>query len=347
VLQESNNSSASNWPEAVVYHTTKVDLAKHLKIAKIPDNPGATLPAYGEAYDSCGTVRFRVKCENDHYGLRVNSCNRKECPVCSNKWANRQARKAAKRFWWIFENSPAGSRPENARHISLDVGHGVFEGLPYVEAVKAGAKAIRDSLRSGGGLYVPHGWRFKDSSGDPVQWKHSDLNPSADYPIIDSYAVYSPHVHFVIFGWLIPVEEFEAKYGCRYTYHSATPSELEVYFSVRYMLTHTTLIENRHSLVWFSGCSYNRVVLDREYKETVRALCPECNAPMFRETPEGDWEAWHIEVTRRHYKFKVDQEYLVKKKRAKCVGGSSAIYDLKHSKQVALGQQVDSIRSTS
>ena len=77
--------SKSTRAEAVVYHTTKVDLAKHLKIAKIPDIPGATLPAYGEAYDSCGTVRFKVKCENGHEGLRVNSCNRKECPVCSLK----------------------------------------------------------------------------------------------------------------------------------------------------------------------------------------------------------------------------------------------------------------------
>jgi len=309
-LQESIISSESN---AVVYHTTKVDLAKHLKIAKVPGEPSATLPAYGVEYGNCGTVRFRVKCENGHYGLRVNSCNRKECPVCSGKWANRQARKAAKRFWWIFENQDnhVSESAKNARHVSLGIPPSMWN-RPYLEVVKWAAKALRDSLRSGGGLYVGHAWRFKDSKGEPVQWKHSDLNPLALYPIVDSWAVYSPHVHFVIFGWLIPVDEFESKYGCRYTYHSATPSELEVYFTIRYLLTHTALIEKRHSLIWFGACSYNRVILDREYQEEVRALCPECGSPMFYETPHGTWEAWHILVTRRHYKFKVIQERFAK-----------------------------------
>jgi hypothetical protein len=306
-LQE--NSSASDWPEAVVYHTGKVDSSKHLKIGPVPGEPTAILPGYGIEYASCGTVRFRVKCENGHEGLRVNSCDRKECPVCSSRWANRQARKAAKRFWWIFENqgNHVSQNAKNARHVSVGIPPSMWD-RPYFEVVKWAARAIRDSLRSGGGLYVGHAWRFKDSKGEPVQWKHTDLNPLAVYPVVDSWAVYSPHVHFVIFGWLIPVDEFEAKYACRYTYHDSTPSELEVYFCIRYLLTHTTLIENHHSLIWFGKCSYNRVVLDREFKETVRALCPICHAPMFYETPEGDWEPWHIEITRRHYKFKVVQK---------------------------------------
>jgi hypothetical protein len=300
--------------KAVVYHTTKVDFSKHLKIGPVPGEPTAILPGYGEAYPYCGTVRFKVKCENGHEGLRVNSCNRKECPTCSPKWASRQARKAAKRFWWIFENQDnhVSRSAKNARHVSVGIPPSMWD-QPYHEVVKWAANSLRDSLRSGGGLYVGHAWRFKDSKDDPVQWKHSDLNPHAEYPITDSWAVYSPHVHFVIFGWLIPVDEFEAKYHCRYTYHDSTPSELEVYFCIRYLLTHTALLEHHHSLVWFGKCSYNRVVLASEFKETVRAMCLECGAPMLYETPEGDWEPWYIEVTRRHYKFKVIQKLLEKK----------------------------------
>jgi hypothetical protein len=311
------NSSASNWSKAVVYHTGKVDSAKHLKIGPVPGEPTAILPGYGIEYLSCGTVRHRVNCvpsaEGGHLNYHRNSCDRKECPVCSTKWANRRAREAAKRFWWIFENQDnhVSKNAKNARHVSVGIPPSMW-GRPYHEVMKWVAAALRDSLRSGGGLYVGHAWRFKDSRGEPVQWKHSDLNPQAIYPIIDSWAVYSPHVHFVIFGWLIPVDEFEAKYGCRYTYHDSTPSELEVYFCIRYLLTHTALIENRHSLIWFGKCSYNRVVIDREFKELVRALCPICHKPMFYETPEGTWEPWHIEITRRHYKFKVIQKYLKK-----------------------------------
>lgn len=318
--------------DAVVYHTTKVVSEKQLKIANVPDSPGAMLPGYGLAYDTCGTVRFKVKCENGHEALRVNSCNRKECPVCSSKWANRQARKAAKRFWWIFENQGGhvSHTAKNARHISLGIPPRMWD-RPYVEVVKWAAGIIRDSLRSGGGFYVGHSWRFKDFRGNPVPWKHSDLNPKAEHPIRDSFAVYSPHVHFVIFGWLIPVDEFESKYGCRYTYHSATPSELEVYYCVRYLLTHTTLISNHHSLVWFGACSYNSVVLDWEKRETVRALCPECHAPMFYETEAGDWEPWYIEVTRRHYRFKSKQLRFEPRPKKKKVGVARTTHP-KHAK---------------
>ena len=344
-MMESESQNNPTQAEAVVYHTGKVDSINKLKIAPIPKEITASLPGYGERYQTCGTVRFKVKCDNGHEALRVNSCDRKECPVCSPKWANRRARKAAKRFWWIFtsQDNHVSENPQNARHVSLGVPPGMWD-QPYHEVVKWAARILRDSLRSGGGLYVGHGWRFKDSHGDPVQWKHSDLNPRADNPIVDSWAVYSPHVHFIIFGWLIDVDEFAAKYGCRYTYHSATPSELEVYFTIRYMLTHTTLIEKRHSLIWFGRCSYNRVVLDREYKETVRAICPECGGKMFYETPAGEWLPWHIEITRRHYKFRVQQKRLVKKKRGpKPEGGSSELHDLKHSRKHDLIHWIDGV----
>ena len=328
----------------VTCHTGKVTIAndedlvlKRLKIAKVPGSPEALLPGYGEAYDTCGTVRHRVNCvpseEGGHLKFHLNHCDRKDCPICYTKWVHRRARKASERIWWIYNQQPkrVSGNPRNLRHVTITAPSHMW-GLPFRELQQWGLKQMKKILRSGGGLYVGHPWRFQDVNGNPVPWKHSDLNQQAESPIIDSYAVYGPHLHFIIWGWLIDVDECFERFKFRYKYLSATPSELEVYYCVRYLLTHTAVLDRSHVVRYFGQASYNRVEVVQEWKELIRATCPDCGKDMYYETETGEWDAWDILITRRMYRFKVDQKKLVRVPRVKMVKGTNL--DMKHSMAV-------------
>lgn len=277
---------------------------------------GHMLPGYGESRMSCGGIRFLVKCEDCGHSFYVKDhCDRKECPICYTSWATRRARVATDRVEEAYREMARKYRPS---HVSLSAPKSV-RSLPYEKVLQLGLSVMKKALPyGGGGLYVGHPWRFRDYNGDEVQWKHCDLNSEAEGPIIESLAVYEPHLHFVVFGWLKPGDEIYKETGWVLHKIDDLPEDLDVLMCVRYELTHTGIHPNHHALRWWGNLCYNNFVCWSEKKVLEYPPCPECGGKLWSYSLRTNYrELYRIEVTKRHYRFKVYQKQLVKVKRYK------------------------------
>lgn len=295
--------------KAVSCYTTKVDFKK---IAKVPGVDCCELPGSDDLvrpYPNCGEVRFKTRCSNPEcpnhtdYQTVKNWCHSKECPVCYRAWARRQAKKATERVWWAFTHEPAwwSRNPKNIRHVVLNVPPDLWH-KPYPEVLTWGLRKLKQ-IGARGGCYIGHPWRFRDLEGGYIQWKHSDLNKHAEAPVIESVAVYAPHLHFIVWGWLIPSDEAHERYGFTYKTLGARPNEESIFGTIYYQLTHAGIYPHSHTLRWFGSAGYNRIQVT-EWRELQPVSCILCDAPLEYEY-EGMWQPYSVLVTRRHFKFKI------------------------------------------
>ena len=283
---------------------------------KVPNAEGVIyqLPAHGQEFDSCGVVRFKTECENqDWYSLQRNHCDRAECPVCYGTWATRRARVAAEKLEAGFNQMRGSHRP---RHIVVSPPSSTWH-KPYNELLQMSLRLIKENtVGRCGGVYVGHPWRFVDSRGASLRWKHCSLNREAVEPISEGFAVYSPHVHFQMFGWIAPSEEIYRRTGWTVKMIAQLPNEVDVFSCVRYQLTHCGISKSHHAIRWFGNMSYNNFVKVSESKETIYPRCPLCDGELWMFTLEGKpLGRYSLEVTKYHYRFKPKQKRLVPKKR--------------------------------
>ena len=169
-----------------------------------------------------------------------------------------------------------------------------------------------------GGIYVGHPWRFRDSQGEPLQPKHCDLVIGAEEPIYEGFAVYGPHIHATMFGWIVPTDEIERETGVVFEVGEPLATRDDVFGYIYYSLTHCGVHETHRAIRWFGALSYNNFVKVSESTETVYPLCPLCDGELWAFTLEGKLLGRHcLEVTRFHYRFKARQKTLVPVKRIK------------------------------
>lgn len=282
-------------------------------MAPVPE-VDCSLPGWNDItkpYPNCGQVKFAKRCDDpscynhEHHILVKKWCESKDCPVCYPVWASRRAKKASKRLWWIFEREPLrwSKSRRNVAHVQLSP-PAELRHMDYRKLLRLGLKMMKQ-IGAVGGVYIGHPWRFRDYSGNEVQWKHSSLNRYADAPVVESVAVYEPHLHFVVWGWLRPSPEVERSTGWVYTKLSTTPTLEETKAVIAYALTHTGVYGNAHALRWFGRASYNRVQIAFEERAEVRDCCPVCGSGMeYFDAETGTWLPYYIVITRRHYKFR-------------------------------------------
>lgn len=283
---------------------------------KVPSAEGVIyqLPAHAQEYDSCGVVKFKYVCQDcGSTHLAKHHCDRAECPVCYGNWATRRARVAAEKLEAGFKQMYPRFRP---RHIVVSFPSSTWY-KPYNELLRMALELIHRFARgSYGGTYIGHPWRFVDSAGRTLQWKHCSLNREAVEPISEGFAVYSPHVHFIMFGWMVPSDEIYQQTGITIKTIAQLPTEKDVFGCVRYQLTHCGISKQHHSIRWFGNMSYNNFVKVSESKETIYPRCQLCDGELWMFTLEGEpLGRYSLEVTRYHYRFKPKQKRLVPKKR--------------------------------
>jgi len=269
------------------------------------------LPSYGTSYANCGSVRFQVKCDScdDSFYIKEN-CGRKECPVCYRSWVVRRARAATARLEAGYKAMGGRYRP---RHIVMSFPKRYYSTVTYAELLKESTRLINKYTKGGvhGGVVIGHPWRFRDSQGNGVSWKHSDLNKDAEYPIEDSYAVYSPHVHMIMYGWFINSDEIERETGVVVHVIDQLPNDTDVFGAVYYQLTHCGIGERTHALRWFGNMSYNSFLKVREWQEKIFPVCEVCGGQLWTWSVGGEkLEPYSIEATRYHFKFKERQRTL-------------------------------------
>lgn len=295
-------------------HTGKVP-ESDLRISPVPGGE-YHLPGYGEPYDSCGAVKFKIVCADcGSTTLALHHCDRKECPTCYTTWSNRRARVATQKLESGFKQMGGRYRP---RHVVVSLPASTW-GMSYNDVLKLALGLIHRYTRgSYGGTSIGHPWRFEDSQGEALQWKHCDLNREAIAPIFEGYAVYRPHVHFIMFGWIAPSEEIYRDTGVVIHTIAMLPTEQDVFSCIRYQLTHCGVDQTHHAIRWFGNMSYNNFVKVSESTETIYPRCEVCDGELWAYSLDGKLLGRHsLEVTRYHYLFKPKQKTLVPQKRIK------------------------------
>jgi len=261
-------------------------------------------------------VKFQIVCADcGDTTLARHHCDRKECPECYGTWATRRARVAAEKLESGFKQMGGRYRP---RHIVVSPPARI-QDIPYNDVLKLALGLIHEYARGRyGGCYVGHPWRFVDVHGESLQWRHCSLNREALVPISEGFAVYSPHVHFQMFGWIVDSEEVERETGWTVKMIDELPTEKDVFSCVRYQLTHCGVDESHHALRWFGNMAYNNFVKVSESTETVYPRCTLCDGELWAYSLEGDLLQRHcLEVTRFHYRFKPKQKTIFPQKRLK------------------------------
>lgn len=305
-------------------HTGKVPTAE-FNISPVPGGE-YHLPGHGEAYDSCGVIKFKIVCADcGNTTLARHHCDRKECPECYGTWATRRARVATEKLESGFKWMGGRYRP---RHIVVSLPASMWDE-PYNDILKLALEMIHRYARgSYGGTSIGHPWRFVDSQDASLKWKHCDLNREAVEPIFESFAVYRPHVHFIMFGWMVDSEEIYRETGIVIHTISELPTESDVFSCIRYQLTHCGVDESHHAIRWFGNMSYNNFVKVAELTETIYPLCTLCDGELFAYSLDGKLLYRHcLEITRFHYRFKPRQKTIFPQKRRVQLG---PIGDLRH-----------------
>lgn len=284
-----------------------------LRISSVPGGE-YHLPGYGESYDSCNRVKFLIYCPScgDEPVEAHDYCDRKECPVCSSHWATRRAKVATEKIESAHRQM-GGNGHRRPRHMSVSLPASTWD-LPYNDVLTIARELItKVTVGFCGGTYVGHPWRFEDSQGESLEWKHCDLNRKAVEPIYEGYAVYRPHVHFIMFGWIPPSEEIYEKTGVVIHMIDVLPTEADVFWCIRYQLTHCGVDQEHHAIRWFGGLSYNNFMKVSESTETVYPRCPVCDGELWTYSVDGDFIGrYSLMITRYHYRFKPRQQLLEK-----------------------------------
>ena len=261
-------------------------------------------------------VKFKTICDTcGDEKLAKHHCDNKLCPTCAWTWARKRANKAADKIESAYRQMGGRHRP---RPVVVSLPASVYD-LPFNEAQQL-AKGLlnRFSRGTSGGVYVGHPWRFRDSQGERLQPKHCDLVIGAVEPIYEGLAVYSPHVHAVMFGWIVPTDEIERETGVVFEVGEPLATRDDVFGYIFYSLTHCGVHETYRAPRWFGALSYTNFVKVSESTETVYPVCQICGGELWDYSLEGDLLQRHcLEITRYHYRFKPRQKTLVPQKRIK------------------------------
>ncbi|GAI09728.1 unnamed protein product, partial [marine sediment metagenome] len=188
--------------------------------------------------------------------------------------------------------------------------------IPYNDLLTRGLNLMKSITRNGGGLYIGHPWRFVDIQGDSVDWKHCSLNPNAESPIIESFGVLGPHLHFVMWGRLEDSAQVFKRTGWVYRTLGELHTQEDVFACVNYQLSHCGIHATRHALRWWGFMSYNNFICVSKSQDQEVQLCPVCGGRLWVLDRDGElFELYSLTITRRHFKFKVTQKRLEPKKR--------------------------------
>ena len=243
----------TNWNEA------NYDLKHGKKLSRLIFKMVGT----GESKEYCGMfVTEGCANYNEHpnemaYGQRRRlACKRAECPVCWDSWLIREASRVTERiekFRMLSERN--GFRSCKPIHVIVSPPKWKWN-VTWTELKKEFRKMVK---RAGivGGVSMFHAMRLKDKT-----WK------------------YMPHFHVIGYGWVINTKKISSKDGWVIKNKGIRKSSTEVYSTVAYLLSHTSIAKGVHSVTWFGDVSYRSkyaLELKRDVVESDSDKCPYCS----------------------------------------------------------------------
>jgi hypothetical protein len=233
---------------------------------------GYDLPHHGVSNEGCGEF-VSMMCHNveEHpqkavyLEVRRWSCGRLECPVCYERVAWRMARKAERRLKQFKHR-----RFRRVVHFEASVP--LADYGRSVEWLRKRANELVKRCGGLGGLQVVHLWRRKCRAcgHHPISYRLKRCSKCGGTRF-DWY--YSPHFHYVGFGWFdgSRVKENFERTGWVVKNEGVRKT---VAGTIQYLLTHCAIKKGKHSLTWFGCCSYAKLRIIPEEKDGVK--CPYC-----------------------------------------------------------------------
>ncbi len=237
---------------------------------------GWELPGSGQPRVTCGDQQLRG-CDNvdkhiEGFGrppgsvyveLYKRKCMRAVCPECYEAWASREGEAAEHRMDAYQKTLKQFKKPI---HVILSppaydvVDYRAFRREAYTIAKMAGVNA---------GMVIFHPWR--KSKGVVTEGS----------PYVTKAWEYSPHFHILGFGWVCHTSDIHDKTGWVVKNRGVRKSTRR---TISYLLTHTGISENVHSVTWWGELSYNKLKIAKMPAE--RPTCPMCESHLI---PLFDW----------------------------------------------------------
>jgi hypothetical protein len=177
------------------------------------------------------------------------SCGRASCPVCFEKWAGLQGRRAEHRLK-RFQVSLARFR--KVIHVAVSVARCDW-ALEYPGLRRKAYKLAR-FVGVRGGCVVFHPWRKKGS-----EW------------------VWSPHFHMLGFGWISGERVREVHKGEGWLIKNVGVRK-RPRAVLAYLLSHAGIHPHRQTVTWFGALSYNKFSCSPYVPE--EEVCPVCGGSM-------------------------------------------------------------------
>ena len=217
----------------------------------------------GESKEYCGVfVTEGCANYNEHpnemaYGQRRRfACKRAECPTCWDSWLVREASRVTERiekFRMLSERN--GFRSCKPIHVIVSPPKWKCN-VSWTELKKESRKMVK---RAGiiGAVSMFHAMRLKDKT-----W------------------FYSPHFHLIGYGWVVNTKKISSEDGWVIKNKGIRKSSTEVYSTVAYLLSHTSIAKGVHSVTWFGDLSYRSkyaLELKRDVVESESDKCPYCS----------------------------------------------------------------------
>jgi len=243
----------TNWNEA------NYDLKHGKKLSRLIFKMVGT----GESKEYCG-IFVTEGCDNSkehpnemNYGQNKRlTCKRAECPVCWDSWLIREASRVTERiekFRMLSERN--GFRSCKPIHVIVSPPKWKWN-VSWTELKKEFRKMAK---RAGiiGAVSMFHAMRLKDKT-----WS------------------YSPHFHLIGYGWVVNTKKISSEDGWVIKNKGIRKSSTEVYSTVAYLLSHTSIAKGVHSVTWFGDLSYRSkyaLELKRDVDESNSDKCPYCS----------------------------------------------------------------------
>jgi len=269
------------------------------------------LPGQKTAYNTCGTVKFGVKCSSDgcnHRQIIRHQCDRPECPICHPFYAARKGHDIAERLDGC-----------NQAYLSSGIKLGYFKHFTFsppldyaLDCCKShdGYKQLRKSAinvikNSGvrGGSMVFHYWRLRDNLvqdlnnagyglgfADPANngslWDGA-LSDALGLGSVAFYVVPGPHWHVVGVGHTDNSDVVYHKTGWVYkkirTIKCKPVDTVKALSKVAiYALAHASRLEIlgtyvSHPVTYFGVFAYNKVKISNSELYIEKVRCPKCD----------------------------------------------------------------------
>ena len=228
----------------------------------------------GTSYDSCGMF-YSVGCLNHEpaYVIRKkNNCQRAECPICSDAWLTDSASRLADRI----ESAKKYHRSRRPIHATASLpANEWLEPLTKEGYAKLRRKANRLMKRVGfqGGVCVFHPYRKKCKKCGAGESEYAKICPKCGSN--DWGWIYSPHFHYIGYGWIVGVKSMHEKFG--WVIKNIGLRD-EVFPVAYYILSHAGIRSGNHTVSWIGTLSWKNY--KREYvSEYERPIeCPICGS---------------------------------------------------------------------